>query len=176
MKLMAIQALKTIGGLLVAIAIMLGVSYCSEWPKYQFERTAREVGRGLPGARLISSAKSGDLSSPVSWFWPATTTWTFAVPDPVLADRFFTATLTYGEEQALSFLVDADCKDRTLIWYDLDEPDSAFPARDLFGEPVVAPNGKTYRRSDYPYHVPPGWLHAFCDTDWTAERKAEKNQ
>ena len=98
------------------------------------------------------------------------------MPDPVLADRFYTVTLTYDEGQPLVFLVDADCKSREVVWYDLDEPESAFPARDLFGKPVVAPNGKTYRRDSAQYPAPPGWLQAFCETDWTAERKAVQNQ
>jgi hypothetical protein len=42
----------------------------------------------------------------------------------------------------------------------------------MWGEPVVAPNGKTYRRAKTQLPFPPEWLHAFCDTDWTAEREA----
>jgi hypothetical protein len=65
-----------------------------------------------------------------------------------------------------------DCEARKGEWYDQDEPDTAIPARTLWGEPVVAPNGKTYRRSKGNIALPPEWLHAFCDTDWTAERKS----
>ena len=60
-----------------------------------------------------------------------------------------------------------------MIWTN---PIHAYPARDLFGEPVIAPKGKptvAYSTS-YPRH--PGWMHEFCDTDWTAERKAAANQ
>jgi hypothetical protein len=172
------RSFKIIGGWLGVIAIVLSFSYCSEWPKYRFERVATEVGRSMPGARLISSAKSGDLASPASWFWPATTNWTFAVPDPMLSNRFYTLTLNYGEtaseKQPLVFLIDADCVTREMIWYGLDEPESAFPARDFWGNPVVAPNGNTYRRRLWSRADPvlPEWLHAFCETDWAAERKA----
>jgi hypothetical protein len=164
-------ALKIIGG----IAIVLSLSYCSELPKYRFERAAAEAGHRIPGARLISSMKGGDLASPVSWFWPATTNWSFAFPDAVLRDRFYTFTLIYNEELSpIVFLVDADCEAREEVLYDLDEPESAFPALDFLGEPVVAPNGKTYRRAKRYTNIapPPEWLHAFCETDWTAERKA----
>jgi hypothetical protein len=163
--------LKIVGGVSAVIAFLLMQSYCSEWPKYRFERVAAETGREIPGARLISSFKSGDLASPVSWFWPATTNWTFAVPDQLTSRRFYTMTMVYNEEPFV-FMVDADCEDHKLIWYDLDEPESAFPARD-FGDPVVAPNGKTYRRmKETNTRDPPQWLHAFCETDWTAEKKA----
>jgi hypothetical protein len=130
------------------------------------------MGERMPGARLISAMKTGDLASPISWFWPARTTWNFALPDPLMRDRFYTVTLRYGEESLSVFLVDADCQAREEVLYDLDEPDSAFPARDVWGEPVVAPNGKTYRRLNTKVALPPAWLHAFCDTDWTTERKA----
>ena len=165
------RPLKIIGGWSAAIAIALGISYWSERPKYHFEQVASRVGQQLPGAWLISSMKTGDLSSPVSWFWPATTTWNFAVPDR-MRDRFYIISMRYGEGQATTFLIDADCEAHKVVWYDLDEPESAYPARDFLGDPVVAPNGQTYRRDSAQLPAPPEWLHAFCETDWTAERKA----
>ena len=125
----------------------------------------------IPGAQLIGTMKTGDLASPVSWFWPTTEHLSFAVPDPVMRDRFYTSTVIYGENPIV-FLVVADCQARELVFYDLYEPESALPARDLFGQPVVAPNGKTYRLDESKFAKPPEWLHAFCETDWTAERKA----
>ena len=119
------RPLKIIGGWSAVIAIALGISYWSERPKYHFEQVAIRVGQQLPGARLISSMKTGDLSSPVSWFWPATTTWNFAVPDR-MRDRFYIISMRYGEGQATTFLIDADCEAHKVVWYDLDEPESAF--------------------------------------------------
>ena len=82
-------------------------------------------------------------------------------------------TLIYDEEKPIVFLVDADCEAREQVFYGLDQPESAFPARDIFGEPVVAPNEKTYRRlTTKQDELPAAWLHHFCDRDWTAERKA----
>jgi len=153
--------------------MLLGMSYCSEWPKYRFEQMAAETGHRIPGARLIGSMKTAGFASPVSWFWPATTTWNFAWPDSVMSDRFYTFTLIYDEEKPIVFLVDADCEAREQVFYGLDQPESAFPARDIFGEPVVAPNEKTYRRlTTKQDELPAAWLHHFCDRDWTAERKA----
>jgi hypothetical protein len=143
-------------------------------PKYHFEEATSELGRQLPGARLVSSIRSGDFTSPVSWFRPTTTTWNFAMPDPRMDGRFYTFTMVFGEKEPFVFLLDVDCQDRTLIWYSLSEPASAFPARDIFGEPVVTPNGKTYRRFDAKYPAPPEWMPAFCDTDWTAEKDAAR--
>jgi hypothetical protein len=167
------RAFRILCGWSTAIVIVLGMSYCSEWPKYQFERVAAEVDHRFPGARLIGSMKSRNLASPVSWIWPATTTWNFAWPDPRMLDRFYTITLVYGEKEPLVFLVDADCEAREQVFYGLDGPDSGVPARDIFGQPIVAPSGKTYRRlKTKQEELPTAWLHDFCDTDWTAERKA----
>jgi hypothetical protein len=167
--------LQIIGAWFAVIGVVLGLSYWSEFPKYRFEKTAIEVGKQLPGSRLISSFKSGDLASPVSWFWPATTTWTFAMPDR-MGGRFYTITLVYSEKEAIVHLIDADCKNHEVTWYDLDKPASAFPARDIFGEPVLAPSGETYRRSKSQHPPPPGWMHEFCDTDWTVERREVASQ
>lgn len=166
-----IRVTKIVGSWLAAIAIVLGLSYWSERPKYHFEEVAKRVGQQMPGARLILSAKSGDLVSPVSWFWTATTTFNFAMPD-LSAGRFYVMTLRFDEKEPAVYLIDADCENRKVEWFGLDEPESAYPARDVFGEAVRAPNGKTYRRSRAQLAAPPQWLHAFCDTDWTPERKA----
>lgn len=158
---------------LAGIAILLGVSYWAELPKYRFEQTAPEIGAQMPGARLIGSVKFADLASPISWFWPPTTTFNFASPDPLLKGRFYLVSMIYEERNEPDvFLIDVDCEARKGEWYDQDEPDTAFPARTLWGEPVVTRNGKTYRRSKAQMALPEDWLHAFCDTDWTAERKA----
>jgi hypothetical protein len=165
------RTLKIVGGWSTALAILLGVSYCSELPKYRFEQSAAEAARHIPGVRLIHSIRSVDAASPITWFWPATTTWNFAWPDPFMTGRFFTVTLVYDQENPIVFLVDADCEARELELYGLDQPENAFPARDVFGEPVVAPNGQTYRRLKTKQNeLPVDWLHAFCDTDWEAER------
>ena len=162
-----------IGAWSMVIGGLLGVSYCSELHKHRFEQTAIEVRKGLPGSRLLTSFKSSNLVSPISWFWPATTTWNFAVPDRQLQGRFYTFTLTYGEkDDPIVYLVDVDCKVKKLTWYDLDEPESAYPAVNSRGEPAVAPNGKTYRLSKAQLDPPAGWMYEFCDTDWTEERAA----
>ncbi len=169
------RAFKLIVGWSAAIAILLCLSYCLEWPKYRFEQAVKEAIQRLPVARVIDVQKTIDLASPVTWFWPETTLWTFAIPDPLVRDRFFENTEIY-DEKPLTYLVDVDCGDRTAIRYDLDEPDSAPPALTIWGEPVVAPNGKTYRRIsqkiDSAYPEPPKTIRAYCDTDWTAERNA----
>ena len=165
--------LKIIGAWTVVITIVLSLSYCSELPKYRFERYAMEVAKNTPGSRVISTLKSADLASPVSWFRPTTTTWNFAVPDPLLGSRFYTFTLAYGEKmEPFVFLIDVNCAGHEITWYDLEEPESALPARDLYGNPVKAPSGKTYRRSKLQPSAPPEEMHEYCETDWSAERKA----
>lgn len=160
--------LKIIGAWVAVLIAVFGWSYLSERPKYHFEELAAEVGRQLPGGRLISSVKSGDLASPLTWFRPATTTYNFAIPD-LPKGRFYVMSLRYDEKEPTIHLIDADCDERSLVWHGLDQPNSAYPARDLWGEPVVAPNGKTYRRIQSRLAAPPEWIRAFCDTDWTNE-------
>src|SRR5262245_47860195 len=89
----------------------------------------------------------------------------------VISDRFYIITLMYGEDQPVTRLVDVDCNNRKMIWYDPEEPDTAFPARDLWGQPVLAPNRKTYRRLRIQPPARPELMQAFCETDWTAEMK-----
>ena len=163
------HACKNLGVLALGIAIVLGLSYSAELPKYRFQEDAAETGRVIPGARLVGSVQSTELASPVSWFWPATTTWNFAWPDLAKPNRFYAVSLNYGEDDPDVLLVDADCKTGAAELYDLDEPDSAPPALSVRGEPVVAPNGKTYRRAALrPF--PTNWIQSFCDTDWSAEK------
>jgi hypothetical protein len=166
------RTLRVVGAWSALILIVIGVSYCSELPKHQFEDRAVESTHGVPGARVIGFKKGPNILSPVSWFWPATTESTLALPDPRVADRFYTLTLVYGEKQPVVLLVDADCQTRKLTFFGPDEPESAEPARDLFNNPVVAANGKTYRRLRTNPDPPAVWLIAFCDTDWFAERDA----
>jgi hypothetical protein len=155
----------------LVIAAVLIASYLSELPRYRFEQVAAEVGHRLPETRPISAIKAGHLASPVSWFWPAKTVWTFASPDVAVSDRFYIITLMYEEDHPTTRLVDVDCNNRKMIWYDLEEPDTAFPARDLWGQPVLAPNGKTYRRVRIQPQARPEWMQAFCETDWSTEMK-----
>jgi hypothetical protein len=166
------RILWLIGGWSGVIVALLAMSYCSELPKQRFEYRSAESTNGVPGARAIGSKKGFSITSPISWFWPAITESTIALPDPRVADRFYTMTLTYGAKQPLVFLVDADCQARTLTFFGPDEPESAAPARDLFGSPVVATNGKTYRRLHSNPDSPAAWVVDFCDTDWSAEREA----
>jgi hypothetical protein len=166
------KIIKRTGGLLAFIAVAMGASYCSEAPKYRFGQIAVEVGDSIPGARLISSVKVLDPASPATWIWPVTVTWNFAVPDPVTTWHFYLISMRYEEKQPAIRLLDVDCHAHEAVWNDLDEPETALPAISVWGDPVVAPNGQTYRRSTAQPPLPEEWLHAFCETNWTAERKA----
>jgi hypothetical protein len=166
------RILRIVSSWSVVILGVLAVSYCSELPKHRFEDLASESTSTVPGARVIGSKMRRSILSPVSWLWPTTAETTFALPDPRVADRFYTMTLAYGEKQPAVFLVDADCQTRTLTFSGPDEPQSAEPARDLFGAPVVAANGKTYRRLSIVPDIPATWIADFCDTNWSSEREA----
>ena len=93
------------------LAVLLGIA------KASFEDRAAESTSAVPGARVIGSKMRRSILSPVSWLWPATTETTFALPDPRVADRFYTMTLAYGEKQPAIFLLDADCQTRTLTFF-----------------------------------------------------------
>jgi hypothetical protein len=166
------RAVRIAGGWVAGLAALMTVSFCSEAPKYRFERIAKSEAATVPGARQLNAIRVVDIASPVSWFWPPATILNFAVPDSLMDGRFYQFSAQYEEADTAVFLLDVDCEGRKAEWYDLDEPGTAFPARNLWGEPVVAPNGKTYRRSKTQMALPADWLRAFCHTDWTAERKA----
>jgi hypothetical protein len=166
------RILRIVSGWSVVVLGVLAVSYCSELPKHRFEDRTAESTSAVPGARVIGSKMRRSILSPVSWLWPARTETTFALPDPRVADRFYTMTLAYGEKQPAILLVDADCQTHTLTFSGPDEPQSAEPARDLFGAPVVAANGKTYRRLSIVPDIPATWIADFCDTNWSSEREA----
>jgi hypothetical protein len=166
------RILRMGGGWSAVAVIVLGMSYCSEATKHRFEGRAAETTNGVPGARVIGSVRRRSILSPVSWLWPATTETTIALPDPRVADRFYTMSVAYGEKLPVVFLVDADCQMRKLTFFGPDEPENAEPARDLFGVPVVAANGKTYRRLRIDPEAPATWIAVFCDTDWSGEREA----
>jgi hypothetical protein len=166
------RILRIVGGWSAVTVIVLGTSYCSEATKHRFEDRAAANTSSVPGARVIGSKQPRSILSPVSWFWPAKTETTIALPDPRVADRFYTMTLAYGEKLPAVFLVDADCQTRKLTFFGPDEPESAEPARDFFGTPVVAANGKTYRRPRTNPEAPATWIIDFCDADWSVEREA----
>lgn len=141
--------------------------------KYDFEQIPGLLTKTSPALRLIGSGKTFELTSPIlSWLWPERS-WIFALPDRTFADRFFTFRAEYGEPQPKAIvMVDVDCTSKKLTWYDLDEPESAIPARDINGGPVKSVGGEVYRLSSAQPGTPRGWIHQFCETDWSAERKA----
>jgi hypothetical protein len=63
-----------------------------------------------------------------------------------------------------------DCKQRSLEWYGLGEPESAPPAIDVFGREVKVPTG-TYRHIEGPKSLRENEMYQLCETDWTKERK-----
>jgi hypothetical protein len=88
---------RIMGARWTVFLVILGVSYCSELPRYRFEARAVDTSNSIPGARVIGSKNDLNIPSPVSWFWTATIEWTVALPDPRVADRFYTMTPIHGE-------------------------------------------------------------------------------
>jgi len=160
--------------LLIVLACVLAYEAWCIKSKYDFQQLPAQLTKSSPAMRLIGSGKAFDLTSPiVSWFWPERS-WIFALPDRTFVDRFFAFRAEYGERQPRGIvMVDVNCGSKKLTWYDLDEPETAIPARDLYGGPVRSVGGEVYRRSSArPEQPPRGWIHQFCETDWSAERKA----
>lgn len=151
----------------------LALSYCQQLPKYAFEREAAQIDE-LPGTRLIDTVKTGELTSPVTWFRPNETTWRYAVPDLIHQGRFAVLAFHY-EHDPSAYMVDADCSSRELSFAGLDEPEEADPMRDIFGRPVVAGDGRVYRLINSSLPTDQKLVGQFCDTDWTPELTELRN-
>jgi len=171
------KVFQNIGAATVVAAIVLGLSYCSELPKQRFAQSVIDQVKVIPGARQIASFQSGDLTSPVSWFWPPTTRLIYARPDIAAPDtRFYIMSFGYHDAPAL-WLASMDCAvhKEAATYFPAEKGDQGEPgepARNILGDPVKAPNGAPFLRHDTPYQPTPDQIHALCDTDWTAERKA----
>ena len=159
--------------LIVLAGVLVYEAWCIK-SKYDFRKLPAQITKSSPALRLIGSGKTFELTSPIlSWFWPERS-WIFALPDRTFANRFFAFRAEYGEGQPKGIvMVDVDCTSKKLTWYDLEQPQTAIPARDLYGGPVKSVDGQVYRLViAQPEQPPQGWIHQFCETDWSAERKA----
>ncbi|MCF8534547.1 MAG: hypothetical protein K9G48_16190 [Reyranella sp.] len=157
--------IQNIGAIIIVAAISLGLSYCSERPKYQFAASVITGSKQIPGVRLINSFKSGDLTSPVSWFWPATTRLVYARPDITApTPRFYIMSFGYKDPPAV-WLVEPDCQaKKEYIYFPAEPGENGEPARNVMGEPVTAPNGKRFLLHEN--SMPPNAdnMRAFCVT------------
>jgi hypothetical protein len=163
-------------GVILFVALYLGWCYFEQAGQHRWAPAVAETMEKVPGARLVSSFKSGDLINPVSWFWPATARMVYARPDLSTAEpRFYI--MSFGrddeEEQPSIWLVAIDCEAGTEAHYfPAEAGDKGELAMTGLGDPVMAPDGTIYRRHETDTSLPPDQLTAFCDTDWTRERQA----
>lgn len=162
--------LRALGIFVALFAVFFARSYWAEFPKYQFEKMARETAqKNLAGVRLISASYAVNPFSPISWLKPPATTLDFASPDEDVKTRFWLMAMFYKRKYPSIFILDVDCGKSTYKWSEL--------AYDLFGSfisgyPAATPDGRAYQRATDEVPLSAGWHHQFCDTDWTAERKA----
>lgn len=155
----------------------MGWCYFEVAMQHRYAPNVTQAMANIPGTRLISSFKSGELINPVSWFWPATTRLVYARPDPSVPNpRFFI--MSFGiddpeDEQPAIMLEDVNCAARNSITYFPEKSgDEGEPALTVLGEPLTAPNGSRFVRYDTGVELSPEELKAFCDTDWSTERRA----
>jgi len=167
------QAKRLLLGLLVVAGIAAYVvlrSWLDERQKYAFEDRAVEVGRQLPGARLIPTAKVIDPLSVVTWFRPTASVVNFAMPD-LMEGRFTMISMLYEKGMDPDvWIIDAECGERSYYAYTMEGEGG--PALDVFGEPVTTPDGRGFRQAGEEAKLPEQWARAFCETDWTPEREA----
>jgi len=168
------MTVKEIGIGIGVAGAMFGGSYLHEWSAYSFESRAMAGLGSVQGARFLNKLSSIDIASPATWIWPTTDVVDFAFPDPMMSGRFYVLSMLRGAspEEAV-FLIDVDCDEpEKATWYDLKQPATAYPARDLWGEPVHTKSGEVYRQLKKSPPLPAKWQQEFCHTDWQTERQA----
>lgn len=162
-------------GFMLTLAIVcLGYNWFEVSQQKKFAPAVASQMSEVPGARLVSSQKSGDLINPVSWFSPATTRVVYARPDTsTTATRFFLLSFGIEEKNPAIWLVDVNCKSKTHITYfpssSGDPGESAFTDT---GDQLTTPDGKIFMRHDTNIDLPPDQITQFCKTDWSNERAA----
>ena len=168
------------GFFVLLFAAYLGWCYLEVAEQHRYAPEVAEAMAQVPGARLVSSFKSGDLVNPVSWFWAPVTRLVYARPDPSVPTlRFFV--LSFGiadpyDRQPVIMLHDVDCSARNYVIYFPEQPgDTGEPALTALGGALTAPNGSRFLRHDTRAEPSPELLEAFCDADWSRERRLTSN-
>jgi hypothetical protein len=169
------DTVKGCGVFLLIVAAYFGWCYFVQRGQHQWVSDRQEAMAAIPGARLISSFKGGDLINPVSWFWPAEYTLVYARPDLSTSEpRFFIMLFNRdesGEEPAI-WLTAVDCQARTEVNYRPTREGRGEAALSALGEPLTTPDGRVYRRHDTGVSPAPENIRAFCEMDWARERQA----
>lgn len=159
---------KSSGCLTLGVVIFLGYSALVQYGEHQYERAVITAMKSIPLNRQVSSFQKIDIVNPVSWIWPARSTLLYASPDASSEGRFFTMRFSKGEKlQPTVSLIAPDCSKRNYVTYRRTESgDPKRLARDGFGDPLVAPDGKMFERQNRLEKLSDKLFTAFCKTSW----------
>lgn len=165
--------LRTVAIICCVLLVFFGLSYLQERPKYAFAAEVEAGLRAAPWTRPIGTLTTADFISPATWVWPTRTTW--RVAQPMIGDgserrRFQETVITFGSEPR-TYLLDVDCRARTVDAADVNQPPTAQAMFNALGEPVRDTNGGLYRYIVTEQPWPEGDIRQFCDTDWNKERR-----
>ena len=165
-------------GAITFMTVFVGWLYWDVSQQHKFAITVAEDMESIPVARLVSSFKSSELTNPFSWFWPPMTRLTYAAPDTSLpgGSRFYLMTFVLdNKDPPFIMMVHVNCESQKYIYYATIKPTDSIDrelARNVLGEPVIAPDGSMFQRHETKIPADPSQLKTICETDWTKERKA----
>lgn len=165
---------------------LLGLSYCNELPKHARANNVEDAIKRTPWVREVRSSYDIDIASPVSWVWPAKREWVIAQPTlPGLTGRRFQVShvstqFDYDWNADLAdprdYLVDVDCEGRTIRSAHILRVQTEPAMLNPLGQPVVDNEGNIFRyytgKIVPPIDVIERELSAYCDKDWSRERRA----
>lgn len=166
-----IERLKSWAGVFGVIALLGGCSYMEGAAKYRWQDRIEAEFEGQPYIRKLKAAKVIYPESPASWFRPYVETLTYIMPDPLNSEGYYLLANHYDEGSSVVYY-DIECSDRTAFRASPDADEGPI-ARDVLGEPLKDPEGRTFRYTTEKMEPLPDFLSKqLCDTSWKKEREA----
>jgi len=142
---------------LAGLVFVVGLATLPSIPRYQFQRETLAKIEGTEWLRVVSKAKWGSVTEPLTWVNAPLGSVTVVMPNPPTRGSFRQVTMRYEEEPSVS-LVEADCAQFSITYA---QPDKTGVFRHATPSPVKM---STQEKS---------W---FCEDDWSREEQASRRE